>query len=112
MALNTQQQMLVEQRVANEAKSIGVAYLLAIFVGGLGIHRFYLGRSGSGAAMLILLILGVMTVAFVIGAIPLLVVGVWAIVDLFLIPGMVAAQKEATRRSITTELEARAPEQV
>lgn len=31
-----------------------VAALLAFFIGTLGIHRFYLGRTGSGIAMLVL----------------------------------------------------------
>lgn len=30
-----------------------VAALLALFVGGLGIHKFYLGRTGAGIAMLL-----------------------------------------------------------
>jgi len=33
-----------------------VAAILAFFVGPLGIHRFYLGRTGSGIAMLLLTI--------------------------------------------------------
>lgn len=61
MALGVQEQMLIEQRVANEAKSTGAAYLLWLFLGGAGGHRFYLGRSGSGAVMLILFILGLIT---------------------------------------------------
>ena len=31
------------------AKSTGIAYLLWFFLGGLGVHRFYLGRGGSAA---------------------------------------------------------------
>ncbi|AMU88809.1 hypothetical protein ATM17_07100 [Sphingopyxis macrogoltabida] len=64
-------------------KSTGVAYLLCIFLGGLGIHRFYLGRSGSGAAQLVLWVLGWVT--FFVAWIPL---GIWVIVDLFLIPSI------------------------
>ena len=64
-------------------KSTGVAYLLCIFLGGLGIHRFYLGRGGTGAAQLILWVLGWVT--FFVAWIPL---GVWLIVDLFLIPSI------------------------
>ena len=48
-----------------------VAAILAFFFGVLGIHRFYLGRNGSGVLMLVLS-------ATIVG---LLVTGIWAIVD-------------------------------
>ena len=35
------------------AKSKLLAALLAFFLGGLGIHKFYLGRTGAGIAMLL-----------------------------------------------------------
>jgi len=64
-------------------KSQGVAYLLCLFFGGFGAHRFYLGSTGTGAAQLALWILGWVT--FFVTWIPL---GIWIIVDLFLIPGI------------------------
>jgi len=48
-----------------------IAALLAFFVGVFGVHRFYLGRVGSGVVMLIL------TCTFV----GLFVTGIWAFVD-------------------------------
>ena len=48
-----------------------VAALLAFFLGPLGIHRFYLGRTGSGIIMLVL-------TCTLIG---LLVTGIWSLVD-------------------------------
>ena len=65
-------------------KSAGVAYLLCVFLGGFGAHRFYLGRSGSAAAPLVLWLLG--WVSFFLLWIPL---GIWLFVDLFLIPGII-----------------------
>ncbi len=58
MAVSTEQQILIEQRVTNEAKSIGASYLLWFFLGYLGGHRFYLGRKGSAIAILLLTIIG------------------------------------------------------
>ncbi len=109
MALSTQEQMLVEQRVANESKSVGLAYLLLIFFGGLGIHRFYLGRTGSAVAMLIMTILGFFTVAIVVGVILLVIVGLWLLVDLFLIPGMVHQHKETVRQQFSSSLVSTGP---
>jgi TM2 domain-containing membrane protein YozV len=104
MALSTQQQMLVEQRLTNDRKSTGTAYVLWLFVGFLGGHRFYLGRSGSGVAQLVLTILGWLTLVFGIGLLFLLIVGVWVLVDAFLIPGMIEADTAAKRLRISSEV--------
>ena len=101
MTLNTQQQILIEQRITNDAKSTGVAYILWFFFAGLGGHRFYLGRTGSAVTMLILTIVGFATVAFIVGAIPLIVVAIWALVDAFLIPGMIRDHKDRLRQNLT-----------
>ena len=45
-----------------ELKSTGFAYLIWAFAGGLGAHRFYLGRP-HGVTMLILLLGGIITVS-------------------------------------------------
>jgi TM2 domain-containing membrane protein YozV len=49
-----------------------VAAVLAFFLGTLGVHRFYLGRVGSGIAMLVLSVT-------VVG---LLLTGPWALIDM------------------------------
>ena len=48
-----------------------VAALLAFFLGPLGVHRFYLGRNGSGLAMLIMSI----TIVGMVLTVP------WALID-------------------------------
>jgi len=101
MTLTTQQQILIEQRVTNEAKSIAVAYVLWFFTGSLGGHRYYLGRTGSAVAMTILFVLGLLTIAFGVGAVFLAAVGVWALVDAFLIPGMVQELRTKLRDELT-----------
>jgi TM2 domain-containing membrane protein YozV len=69
-------------------KSTGIAYLLWFFLGGLGVHRFYLGQTGSGVAMAIIFVLSWVTVFIGIGFVGLAVIAVWVIVDAFLIPGI------------------------
>ncbi len=61
------------------SKSIGIAYLLWLILGGLGVHRFYAGRTKSGIAQLLL----------ALSVVGWLVLIPWLIADLFLIPGMV-----------------------
>ena len=51
--------------VAKEGKSKIVAGLLGIFLGGLGVHNFYLGYTGKGVAQLLLSILSFGLLAFV-----------------------------------------------
>ncbi len=56
-----------------------VALLLAIFLGFLGVHRFYIGRVGTALVQLLLLIIGLFTV------IPLYALAVWVLIDIILI---------------------------
>jgi TM2 domain-containing membrane protein YozV len=100
--ISTQQQMLIEQRVTNEAKSTGAAYLLWFFLGTFGAHRFYLGRTGTAVTQLLMTIIGWLTVVLVVGIFILIAVGIWLLVDAFLIPGMIQAQKDQVRQSLTT----------
>jgi TM2 domain-containing membrane protein YozV len=71
----THQQLMYE---ANR-KSVAATYLLWLFFGMFGAHRFYAGRTTSGLVQLGLLI----TLVGWLVLIP------WLIADLFLIPGMV-----------------------
>ncbi len=91
--LTDTQKMLIEQRVANERPSAGAAYLLDIFFGSLGLHRFYLGATGSAIAMLLL------SISFIglVVSIP------WAFIDLFLIPGIVRRRSDEIRQRLTIE---------
>jgi TM2 domain-containing membrane protein YozV len=70
-------------------KSVGVAFLLWVFFGMAGGHRFYLGRVATGLTMLVLTLFSfVLTVVF-IGYLGLTVVLVWTLIDGFRIPGWV-----------------------
>ncbi|MDB5697151.1 MAG: hypothetical protein JWN21_2694 [Sphingomonas bacterium] len=58
-------------RPANDRNKL-VAALLAFFIGIFGVHRFYLGRTGSGIAMLVL-------TCTIVG---MLISGPWAFIDM------------------------------
>ena len=62
-------------RISN--KSRAVAFILALFLGGFGAHRFYLGRKGTAIIQLLLTLT-------VFGA---LISGPWAFIDLLIISG-------------------------
>lgn len=90
MALNTAQLSLIEQRLANEAPSLALCYVLWAFLGWVGAHRFYVGR-GRSAVMLIL--------CFII------VIGfIWWLIDVALIPEMVRERRNQIRQRLITEM--------
>ncbi|MUL45789.1 TM2 domain-containing protein [Mycobacterium sp. CBMA293] len=66
-------------------KSKVAAGLLQLFLGGFGIGRFYLGYTNIAVAQLCLTILGVLTSWLIIGLVPLMAVGIWALVDAIMI---------------------------
>lgn len=82
-------------------KSAGAAYVLWFFLGGLGAHRFYLGQTGTAVAQLILFILGWLTLVIAVGFFLLMAVGIWLLVDAFLIPGLVRDQNMAVANQLT-----------
>ncbi|WP_405219336.1 NINE protein [Agrococcus sp. Ld7] len=70
-------------------KDVGLAYVFAIFLGGFGAHRFYLGRVGSAIAMLLMWQIGVATAWLGVGLLLVVATVIWFIVDLFALRGMV-----------------------
>jgi len=61
-------------------KSKIAAGLLGIFLGYLGIHRFYLGYIGIGVAQLVLFLFGI-TVGLLMCGIPAYAAAIWGLVD-------------------------------
>jgi len=104
MQLSTQQQMLVEQRLTNEKKSSGVAYLLWFFLGGFAAHRFYLGAVGTAVAQIALLWGGLLLSAVLIGIPMLMAFGIWWVIDAFLIGGLVEQDATVKRARIINEV--------
>ena len=83
----------VDFELAKYKKSTGVAYILWFFLGGLGIHKFYIGKTGMGIFYLLLmggLIVGTITgiskemepAMIIVGSCGL-VLGILLLVDLF-----------------------------
>ena len=85
-------------------KSSGICYLLWFFLGGFGAHRFYLGRTGSAIAMLVISIVSWILIFVAIGALGFIVIGIWWIVDAFLIPGIVRDNNQALQQRIEAGL--------
>lgn len=63
-------------------KSMVVAVLLAVFLGTLGIHNFYLGYTQKAVIQLVLTIVGWATSWLFVGLLAVFAVAVWVIVDI------------------------------
>lgn len=90
----------VSVKVNMEGKNIIIAYLLWWFLGWAGAHRFYLGRTSTGFAQLMLSIMGATTFIFIIGYLLLVIVGVWWMFDAYFTYKMV--QEENEKQGIVT----------
>lgn len=66
-------------------KSKGTAAVLCFFLGAFGIHRFYVGKVGTGVTLLLLTLATWITVWIGIGFLPLTIVVIWEIIDFIMI---------------------------
>ena len=73
-----------------QKKSTGVAYLLWFFFGGIGAHRYYVGTTGAAVTMTLLFVLSLILTPVGIGIFGFIVLGLWVLIDAFLIPGAVS----------------------
>lgn len=88
--LNDKQRMIFQEEYESERKDGTVGVLLALFLGGLGAHRFYMGDVG----------LGILYVIFVWTFIPALI----AFVEAFLMPKRVRAYNKKKARQIAEQV--------
>lgn len=90
---------------ANQAfapeKSVGVAYLLWFFLGGVSAHRFYLGYTVSAVIQLALgpFCWTLLLTGSLWALLPLMAAGLWILADAFLIPSMARDANQRGRRA-------------
>lgn len=82
----------MEAEIAFKEKEIVLAYLFWFFLGPLGVHRFYLGRIKTGVAFLLMSTIG----AFLL--FPLFIVGIWWLVDAYLVYKYVEEHNDEMKR--------------
>ena len=67
--------------LGGDAKSPIVAGLLALFLGGLGIHKFYLGYNTEGVILLVGTVVSWVLTFALIGILPLMVIGLVVLIE-------------------------------
>ncbi|MCG7254329.1 MULTISPECIES: TM2 domain-containing protein [Corynebacterium] len=83
--------------VYGEPKSWVVAALLAFFLGGLGVHNFYLGYTTRGIVQIVLNGLGWLTVWFFVGFFLWVVLAIWVLVEFVMILARAGSYKTDVR---------------
>lgn len=110
----------VEQRVANESKSVVLAYVYWIFLGTLGVHRFYLEDFRWGGTILYLNATGIIsllcaifiqgmpailsTILFIAALASWGIMGILLLIDLVAIPFVVEYRRQEIRENLVSEL--------
>ena len=97
--MNLEEKSYIESQVANKGKKTGIAYVLLIFLGGFGGHRFYLGKTGSAVGLLLVTLLTGWFTLFIPSII-------WIIIDACLIPGYINEDNEKVRNEAENEIKA------
>lgn len=86
--LTTDELQILNLEMTKRQKASGTAWILWFFTGGIGGHRFYLGKTGSGVGMLLTL-----------GGL-----GIWTLIDLFLLSGMIKETNDKIENEIISEI--------
>ncbi len=100
---------LLDAMVAGRKKSVAMAYALWFFLGGFGIHNYYLGKPVLASLQLvacipILFARATGSGAWATIALPfVLLVVISLLIDLFLIPARVRAHSERLRAQLEAE---------
>ena len=117
--LSDHQMAVLQSEMEKHRKSAGWAYVLFFFLGTLGIHKFYIGKTGWGVAYLILGIVGWFSMflfiglssdsergmgAGIIAIIFLSVLAVLFLIDLFTIPRQIRKTYEEIEIRIANKL--------
>ncbi|WP_088102832.1 TM2 domain-containing protein [Halalkalibacter urbisdiaboli] len=88
--LTSQELQLLASEMDKRKKSTTTTWLLWFFLGTAGGHRYYLGKIGTGIAM-----------TLTIGGL-----GIWALIDIFLINKMLQKKNTEVERQIISEVRA------
>lgn len=94
--LTNEERLVVNSEIERQKKSPAAAYPLCLFLGTIGAHRYYFGKTGSAVTMTLITIF---TLGF--GAI---FMAIWAFIDLFLISGWLKEDQDRIENTVAQEI--------
>lgn len=86
--MSPQELLILQSELDKKGKSKTPAWLLWLFTGGIGGHRYYMGDIGYAVAMTLTL-----------GGL-----GIWSLIDAFLINGVIDKKNEEVERDVMVKL--------
>jgi TM2 domain-containing membrane protein YozV len=104
--LSERELALVESEMRSRSKSMLIAYVIWLFVGVLGGHRFYLGQRNAGIAYLVTFIIGLLLAFVLIGFLVLFILGLLVLIDGLRIPGWLTRINSTTEQQVIGEVRA------
>ena len=133
--LTEKQLSILESEMQKRRKSVALAYVLLILVGGFGVHKFYLGRTSQGVKYLVLAVaswllgVGSIFMGFIgsavggesggvagfglsglAGILCSLILGCFLLYDLFTLPSQVNDVNEEIENQLIEQIMTSAPE--
>ena len=87
-ALTSHELQILESEMNKKKKSLAVSWILWFFFGGVGGHRYYVGKYGTAIAMT--LTLGVF--------------GIWTLIDIFFVNKITREKNEEIERFIINDI--------
>jgi TM2 domain-containing membrane protein YozV len=100
--LSERELALLESEMRARSKSTLVAFVLWLFLGMLGAHRFYLNR--KGIAFVVTFVVGLALTVIIVGFLVLFVEGIFVLIDAFRLPRFVEQANAATEQQVITEI--------
>ncbi|AJD93525.1 hypothetical protein JMA_42080 (plasmid) [Jeotgalibacillus malaysiensis] len=98
--LTTQELQILASETEKRKKSSGTAWILLLLLGSVGAHRFYLGHTGIGIAMVATWIVSWMLVWVTF----LLPISIWILVELFLLSGLVKNENQKIEKEVIDKI--------
>lgn len=77
--------------IQSPPRSVGLAYIFLLLLGGFAAHHFYLSRWVAAVSLLVLWWGGWLLTGIGVGFVMVFAAGIWLFTDLFMLPGYVNA---------------------